>query len=82
MNPFLVQEIADALRGVDIPVMVKNPINPELELWIGAFERLNRSGINQLMPIHRGFSTFSKSKYRNAPTFTDRIGSELRWIDD
>jgi len=81
VNPFLVQEIADALRGVDIPVMVKNPINPELELWIGAFERLNRSGINQLMAIHRGFSTFSKSKYRNAPNWQIPIELKRRFPD-
>ena len=76
VNPFLVQEIADSLKGVDIPVMVKNPINPELELWIGAFERLNRSGISKLMAIHRGFSVFGESKYRNAPKW--EIPIELR----
>lgn len=81
VNPFLVQEIADALRGVDIPVMVKNPINPELELWIGAFERLNRSGINRLMAIHRGFSTFAKSKYRNAPNWQIPIELKRRFPD-
>lgn len=81
VNPFLVQEIADALRGVDIPVMVKNPINPELELWIGAFERLNRSGINNVMAIHRGFSTFSKSKYRNAPNWQIPIELKRRFPD-
>ena len=79
VNPFLVQEIADALRGVDIPVMVKNPINPELELWIGAFERLNRSGITRLMAIHRGFSTFAKSKYRNAPNWQIPIELKRRY---
>lgn len=81
VNPFLVQEIAESLRGVDIPVMVKNPINPELELWIGAFERLNRSGINRLMAIHRGFSTFSKSKYRNAPNWQIPIELKRRFPD-
>ena len=60
VNPFAVQEICDALQGVDIPVLVKNPINPDLELWIGAFERLNRSGITKLAAIHRGFSTHEK----------------------
>lgn len=69
VNPFLVQEIANALKGVDIPVMVKNPINPELELWIGALERINRAGINRLMAIHRGFSTFEKTRYRNTPNW-------------
>jgi len=67
VNPFSVQEIADAVRGVDIPVMVKNPVNPDLELWIGALERLNRAGINKLAAIHRGFSSFEKGPFRNAP---------------
>jgi chorismate mutase len=67
VNPFSVQEIADALRGVDIPVMVKNPVNPDLELWIGAIERLNRAGITKLAAIHRGFSSFEKGPFRNAP---------------
>ena len=66
-NPFAVQEIADALRGTNIPVFVKNPVNPDLELWIGAFERLNRAGIKKLGAIHRGFSTYEKTKYRNHP---------------
>jgi chorismate mutase len=66
-NPFAVQEIADALKGVDLPVLVKNPINPDVELWIGAFERLNRAGITKLAAIHRGFSTYSKTLYRNSP---------------
>lgn len=67
VNPFAVQEIADALKGVDIPVMVKNPVNPDLELWIGAFERLNQAGITKIAAIHRGFSTYGKNKYRNRP---------------
>ncbi|HRK25746.1 MAG TPA: chorismate mutase [Chitinophagales bacterium] len=67
VNPFAVQEIADALRGVDVPVMVKNPVNPDLELWIGAFERLNHAGITKIAAIHRGFSTYGKNKYRNRP---------------
>ena len=67
VNPFSVQEIADALRGVDIPVMIKNPINPDLELWMGAFERLNKVGITRLAAIHRGFSQAAKSQYRNVP---------------
>lgn len=65
-NPFSVQAIADALEGTDIPVMVKNPINPDLNLWIGALERINRAGITKLSAIHRGFSTFHQ-QYRNAP---------------
>jgi chorismate mutase len=67
VNPFSVQEIADALRGAKIPVMVKNPVNPDLELWIGALERLNKAGITQLAAIHRGFSSFEKGPFRNAP---------------
>src|SRR5690606_38686432 len=67
VNPFTVQEIADALQGVDIPVLVKNPINPDLSLWIGALERINRAGITKLAAIHRGFSSFEKSAYRNEP---------------
>ena len=66
-NPFAVQEIADALKGVDIPVLIKNPVNPDLELWIGAFERLNNAGIKQLGAIHRGFSSYDKKLYRNLP---------------
>ena len=68
-NPFSVQEIADALKGTDKPVMVKNPINADLALWIGAFERLNNSGLNKLMAIHRGFSSYEKTKYRNTPNW-------------
>lgn len=60
-NPFAVQEIADALKGVDIPVLVKNPVNPDLELWIGALERINNAGLKRLGAIHRGFSSYDKS---------------------
>ncbi len=67
VNPFSVQEIADALVGVDIPVLVKNPINPDLSLWIGSLERLKKAGITRLGVIHRGFSAFGKSIYRNTP---------------
>lgn len=67
VNPFSVQEIADVLKGVDIPVMVKNPLNPDLSLWVGALERLNEAGITKLAAIHRGFDFFKKSAYRNAP---------------
>lgn len=67
VNPFTVQEIADALRGVDIPVMVKNPVNPDLSLWIGALERINNAGITKLAAIHRGFSSFEKTAFRNEP---------------
>ena len=69
VNPFAVQEIADALSGTDITVMVKNPINPDLMLWIGAMERLAKAGINDLVAIHRGFSVYKHPKYRNAPNW-------------
>ena len=67
VNPFSVQEVADALRGVDIPVLVKNPINPDIELWIGAVERVAKAGIKQIGLIHRGFSSYGNTEYRNAP---------------
>lgn len=67
VNPFYIQEIADALSGVDIPVMVKNPVNPDLKLWLGAIERFLHSGKNKIIAIHRGFYFFHKSDYRNAP---------------
>ncbi|RVU02577.1 3-deoxy-7-phosphoheptulonate synthase [Mucilaginibacter limnophilus] len=67
VNPFTVQEIADALQGVDVPVMVKNPVNPDLSLWIGALERINRAGITKLAAIHRGFSSFGNTTFRNEP---------------
>jgi chorismate mutase len=75
-NPFAVQEIADALKGVDIPVYVKNPVNPDLELWIGALQRINNAGIKQLGAIHRGFSTYDKTIYRNTPQW--QVPIELR----
>jgi chorismate mutase len=66
-NPFAVQEIADTIHGMDIPVMVKNPVNPDVELWIGAIERLYGAGIRRIVAIHRGFSVFTKSEFRNHP---------------
>ncbi len=69
VNPFAVQEIADSLRGVDIPVMIKNPINPDLALWIGAMERLQKVGIKEIAVIHRGFSSLSEKYYRNKPAW-------------
>ena len=75
-NPFAVQEIADALKGVDIPVLVKNPVNPDLELWIGALERINNAGLKRLGAIHRGFSSYDKKLYRNLPQW--HIPIELR----
>ncbi len=76
VNPFAVQEIADALRGCDVPVLVKNPVNPDLELWIGAFERLNNAGITRLGAIHRGFSSYGEKCFRNAPQW--QLPLELR----
>ena len=67
VNPFTVQEIADALKGVDIPVLVKNPVNPDIQLWIGALERINNAGITKLAAIHRGFSSYEKTAFRNEP---------------
>lgn len=75
-NPFAMQDIADALVGCDIPVFVKNPVNPDLELWIGAIERLALAGINRIGAIHRGFSSYGNNKYRNIPQW--QIPIELR----
>lgn len=75
-NPFAVQELADSLKGIDVPVLVKNPVNPDLELWIGAMERLNQAGITRLGAIHRGFSSYDKKIYRNLPQW--HIPIELR----
>lgn len=75
-NPFAVQDIADALRGVDIPVLVKNPVNPDLELWIGALERLNNAGVTRLGAIHRGFSSYGEKIFRNSPQW--QIPLELK----
>ncbi len=75
-NPFAMQEIADSLKGIDIPVLVKNPVNPDLELWIGALERLKNAGIRRLAAIHRGFSSYEKKIYRNLPQW--HIPIELR----
>lgn len=78
VNPFSVQEIADALKGVDIPVLVKNPVNPDLELWLGALERLNKAGIKKLAAIHRGFSSSDKGPFRNAPMWNMAIDLKTR----
>lgn len=67
VNPFSVQEIADALEGTDIPVLVKNPVNPDYKLWVGAIERLYKAGLRRIAAVHRGFSTYDDSKYRNVP---------------
>lgn len=66
-NPFAMQDIADSLKGVDVPVFVKNPVNPDLELWLGALERINQAGIKRMAAIHRGFSSYDKKIYRNLP---------------
>ena len=79
VNPFLIHEIAESLKGTDVPVMVKNPVNPDLELWIGAFERLNNAGIKKLIAIHRGFSSSEKSRYRNAPSWQIPIELKRRY---
>ena len=76
VNPFAMQELADALRGVDIPVLVKNPVNPDLELWIGGLQRLNDAGVHRLGAIHRGFSSYDKRLYRNPPLW--HLPIELR----
>lgn len=75
-NPFAMQAIADSLQGMDIPVLVKNPVNPDIELWIGAMERLNQAGIKRIAAIHRGFSSYDKKIYRNLPMW--QIPIELR----
>jgi chorismate mutase len=75
-NPFAVQEVADALEGMDIPVLIKNPVNPDLDLWIGAVERVYNAGIRRMGVIHRGFSSYDKKIYRNLPQW--HIPIELR----
>ncbi|MDO4736557.1 MAG: bifunctional 3-deoxy-7-phosphoheptulonate synthase/chorismate mutase type II [Bacteroidia bacterium] len=78
-NPFAMQELADSLRGVDVPVLVKNPVNPDLELWIGALERLANAGITNVGVIHRGFSSYDKKIYRNAPLWHIPIEMKRRF---
>lgn len=80
-NPFAMQEIADALKGTDIPVLVKNPVNPDVELWIGALERLNMAGLKKIGVINRGFSTYGKHKYRNIPQWQLPIEIKRRFPD-
>lgn len=79
VNPFLVQRIAEALAHTYIPVLVKNPITPDLELWIGALERLQKVGINRLVAVHRGFTAYERSRYRNAPQWTIPIELKRRF---
>lgn len=75
-NPFAMQALADSLKGVDIPVLVKNPVNPDLELWIGALQRINQAGVKRLGAIHRGFSSYDQKMYRNTPFW--QLPIELR----
>ncbi|MDD2225553.1 MAG: bifunctional 3-deoxy-7-phosphoheptulonate synthase/chorismate mutase type II [Dysgonamonadaceae bacterium] len=80
-NPFAVQEIANTLTGVDIPVLIKNPVNPDVELWVGAIERLYNAGITRLAAIHRGFSSADKNVYRNVPQWHIPIELKRRYHD-
>ncbi|MBR9855558.1 MAG: bifunctional 3-deoxy-7-phosphoheptulonate synthase/chorismate mutase type II [Algicola sp.] len=81
VSPFIVQEIADALEGTDKVVLVKNPVNPDLSLWLGAVERLHSANIEKLGVIHRGFSTYEKTKYRNIPEWQLAIELQTRFPD-
>lgn len=81
VNPFSVQEVADALRGVSIPVLIKNPVNPDLELWTGAIERIAKAGIKHIGLIHRGFSSYGNTKFRNAPMWHLAIEMRRRYPD-
>ena len=78
-NPFAVQEVADALKGIDVPLFIKNPVSADLELWIGAFQRFNNAGITRMAAIHRGFSTADKSVYRNTPQWHIPIELKRRY---
>ncbi len=78
VNPFSVQEIANVLKGVDVPVFIKNPINPDLELWIGAIERMQNAGLKNIAAIHRGFSPFEKTIFRNLPKWDIPIALKQR----
>ena len=80
-NPFAVQEIADSLRGIDIPVLVKNPVNPDIELWVGAVARINQAGIQRIGAIHRGFSSAEQKLYRNMPLWHIPIELHRRYPD-
>lgn len=87
VNPFSVQEVADALRGTQVPVLIKNPINPDLDLWMGAVERIARAGVQQIGLIHRGFSAYGNTEYRNAPMWhlaieMKRRNPEMLMIND
>jgi chorismate mutase len=79
VNPFSVQEVADALRGLDVPVLIKNPIHPDLELWSGAIERMQKAGLSKVGMIHRGFSSYGNTEYRNAPMWHLPIEMKRRY---
>ncbi|MEO5983981.1 MAG: 3-deoxy-7-phosphoheptulonate synthase, partial [Ferruginibacter sp.] len=79
VNPFSVQELADALRGMDVPVLIKNPVHPDLELWSGAIERMQKAGITNIGLIHRGFSSYGNTDYRNAPMWHLPIEMKRRY---
>ncbi len=79
VNPFSVQEVADALRGTNVPVLIKNPINPDLELWSGAIERIQKAGVKEIGMIHRGFSNYGNMEYRNAPMWHLPIEMKRRY---
>ncbi len=79
VNPFSVQEVADALKGVDVPILIKNPINPDLELWSGAIERMQKAGLQNIGLIHRGFSSYGNTEYRNAPMWHLPIEMKRRY---
>ncbi len=81
VNPFSVQEVCDALKGTDIPVLIKNPINPDLELWCGGIERLKKAGIKHIGMIHRGFSSYGHTEFRNAPMWQLPIEMKRRYPD-
>jgi chorismate mutase len=81
VNPFSVQEVCDALRGVDVPVLIKNPINPDLELWSGGIERLQKVGVKDIGMIHRGFSNYGNTEFRNAPMWHLPIEMKRRFPD-
>jgi chorismate mutase len=78
-NPFSVQEIADALKGVDIPVLIKNPVNPDMELWTGALERVSKAGIKNIALVHRGFSSYGEAEFRNPPMWQLAIEMKRRF---
>lgn len=81
VNPFSVQEVCDALRGVDVPVLIKNPINPDIELWSGGIERLQKAGVKHIGMIHRGFSNYGNTDFRNAPMWLLPIEMKRRFPD-